>query len=151
MYVCLVSSRFPTLIFWEWLIISRAACYPYNVSCLKKSMNASSQREKMAKCLGGTIGCIYSTRSSRTLFLESILLILDIRLYLSVNMRTHQPRSHRQGEGHTGILPLFSGGCLNLLSREGFSRPFPSFAVKSNCWVLHERKTRSTIGGGAGM
>ena len=47
------------------------------------------------------------------------------------------PAGVTQAEGHTGVFfpsspPSFCSACLNFLSREGFSRPFPSSNVKSN-------------------
>ena len=57
--------------------------------------------------------------------------ILDVKLHLSVYVDT--PAGVTQEEGHTGVFfPSFSGACLNFLSREGFSRSFPSSTVKSN-------------------
>ena len=51
----------------------------------------------------------------------------------------HQPGSHMIS------LPSFCGACLNFLSREGFSRPFPSLTVKSN--FEHPRTNRSPLVG----
>ena len=41
-------------------------------------------------------------------------------------------RGHTGGRSHRIFPPSFCGACLNFLSREGFSRPFPSSTVKSN-------------------
>ena len=49
------------------------------------------------------------------------------------NMWTHQPGSHR------------SCACLNFLSHEGFSRPFPSSTVKSN--LVYPRINRPPLVG----
>ena len=52
-------------------------------------------------------------------------------------MWTHQPGSHRQEEGHKGVSPL-AVLPLIFLSREGFSRSFPSSTVKSNFVYLRQ-------------
>ena len=65
------------------------------------------------------------------LLFVAIQLILDVRLHISVNMWTHQPESHRRK-------PSFCGACLNFLSREGSSRPFPSSTVKSIFLCTHD-------------
>ena len=66
--------------------------------------------------------------------------ILDVRLHLSVNMWTHQPGSRRRVFSFT---PSFCGACLNFLSRERFSCPFPSSTVKSK--ILYPRHNRSPL------
>ena len=68
-------------------------------------------------------------------FLVVIPFIPDVRLYLSVNMwRTS--RGHTGGRPHCSFIPSsppsFCSACRNFLSREGFSRSFPSSTVKSN-------------------
>ena len=68
-------------------------------------------------------------------FLVVIPFIPDVRLYLSVNMwRTS--RGHTGGRPHWSFSPSsppsFCSACRNFLSREGFSRSFPSSNVKSN-------------------
>ena len=55
--------------------------------------------------------------------------IVDVRLYLSVNIWTHQPESQRRRK------PSFCGACLSFSSREGVSRPFHSSTVMSNICV----------------
>ena len=42
--------------------------------------------------------------------------------------------------------PFFCGACVNFLSREGFSHPFPSSTVKSN-FVYPRRSNRSPLVG----
>ena len=68
-------------------------------------------------------------------FLVVIPFIPDVRLQLSVNMwRTS--RGHTGGRPHWSFFPSsppsFCSACFNFLSREGFSRSFPSSNVKSN-------------------
>ena len=68
-------------------------------------------------------------------FLVVIPIIPDVRLYLSVNMwRTS--RGHTGGRPHWSVFPSSPpsscSACRNFLSREGFSRSFPSSNVKSN-------------------
>ena len=68
-------------------------------------------------------------------FFVVIPFIPDVRLHLSVNMwRTS--RGHTGGRPHRSFFlsssPSFCSACLNFLSREGFSRSFPSSNVKSN-------------------
>ena len=41
-------------------------------------------------------------------------------------------RGHTGGRSHRISPDFFCGACLNFLSREGFSRPFPSSTVLSN-------------------
>ena len=41
-------------------------------------------------------------------------------------------------------LPSSSGACLNFISREGFSRPFPSSTLKSN--FVYPRKRSQLVG-----
>ena len=50
---------------------------------------------------------------------------LDVRL-------AEAPVGVAQEEGHTGFLHLPSAALPSFLSREGFSRPFPSSTVNSN-------------------
>ena len=52
------------------------------------------------------------------------------------------PAGVTQEEGHTGGSPSFCGACLNFLSREGFSGPFPSSTVKSNFVLLINSRQR---------
>ena len=73
-------------------------------------------------------------------FFFSFLLVVipfipDVRLYLSVNMWCTS-RGHTGGRPHWSFFPSsppsFYSACRNFLSREGFSRSFPSSNVKSN-------------------
>ena len=55
-------------------------------------------------------------------------------------MWTHPPGPYRRKatQEFTVFPPSFCSACLNFLSREGFSRPFPSSTVKSRILCTHD-------------
>ena len=63
------------------------------------------------------------------------------------------PAEVTQEEGHilSFFAPSFCGTCLNFLSQEGFSRPFPSSTVKSSNFASPRRNNRSPILVGLGV
>ena len=68
----------------------------------------------------------------------SLVCVLSSHLFWTSDLWTHQPGSHK-------ISPSsFCGVCRIILSREGFSRPFPSSAVKST--FVYPRTNRPLVG-----
>ena len=75
--------------------------------------------------------CVYHVCTSSQ-HCQQRVCVLSSHLFWTSDLWTHQPGSHRRKV--TQDFSTFPPPCLPwLLSREGFSRPFPSSTVKLNC------------------
>ena len=68
--------------------------------------------------------------------------VLSSHLFWTSDLWLHQPGSHRRKVAQD-FSNFLLRACFNFLSREGFSRPFPSSTVKSN--FVYPRNNRSPL------
>ena len=110
-----------------------AAAVDTNAPIGKKSRSRGRNPLPFNQCNSKQFFCGLKNMYEYMSFFSLSLCVLSSHLFWTSGcLWTYFSRGHTEGRSHRISPPSFCGACLIFFSREGFSRSFPSSAVKSN-------------------